>query len=1538
MVIFSYKTPIYLFKKKTTYINYFLEYTQMVNNLQIAFDRSTKKYFDQSSSDEEQQVLLEYPPIEVINKSKKKMNENSGNVSKNEEKKIHKHSKKELIVNNNNKNTISEKKGVKRKLEKSEKVIEVVKDTIKNKRKTDKNINENVKSKKAKNMNDLLDQTKESDRESATTTINSNADTKKVKKKAKNIILKEVKSNKKCKERTKAIDTSIVTSTSQKASKKQTKHKVKSIENVRTLKVNKNENNKNDSKYSDFSSECESIKDLINENSSKLDRSKKLKNKKGAKETKKINEKKVKQSKQKHHKHKILSTPLKAEDESISDDDSSPTKIKKVQNTSSALELNDQVKNKFDLIKERRQERTIKERGKVKEESEKVKKSLDKLPKEKSMKKEKRSAFDDLFDDHIAKKGNATSEDRGKVNDQDLPLDTKTTTTPRKNKQKASLDVLDLETEQTLKDINKWLEHTPRFEYSSESNSPSRFIIEDMDVQPTKEDENDDFRKPIPLMPSSSSPSSSRKDLNSVKKEESSVKDTESNKSGQAQVQGSIKKSMKELKRKIVKDKQQLTKRKEVQRTIDRLQPGKTKGNLLNTIQNINKPEELFPLGNREKVKEIKSSLTVETDENSPKLNLGKVLDANSFNFSNSKLEKESYNDKEIDESIMKTEKSCEDENILSSENEDASKNNVSVEQSVTNNKEEESTNSTVESAKPNLNAWFKAFGVSKKAKEVNKEEVNDMKPEGVHLIGSRRISTGSSVSEKSSIGDSPLEERTLAPAPSPIGASPISASPISATTSPSIDVLPRANYVENNTSTRVGFYQDTTSTKSSPEKSCSPHEILSPYQNYMQQANMYNSASTHSVNPYGNFYNQDPASKQRPINCPEKSNASAAAAAAAAAVYYNQYKQNATQEVSNSMSPNATNQSNSPYNSQQSSPYQPSSPFQSTNISSEIHVNNSTTAAASISSPNSPYSQPNSPYQQNQPSPYNSQAQISPQIANQNYSSQFSSHQNSAFEQQQQQEVTQFSPNRPQDANQKVLSSNNFSTNTQPSIYADPIQHAFLHSTKTNQPSVNEVASMQQNQQLIYNSENPFMPNDVLNNKNCSNKQKLTINNASFVGESNEAERQETSKYLDLSKQSNRMENRYQQLSNATNYPKPLDLDVAKSKQQYDIANQGVQKTNYSLPNHFANSPVFNPATQKSDPNFCANDSSICQNERLKESSKVSISDIIQNPSAESRNTLMHPQNIIRTNDSSPLDVTYKQPPLFNTTPSSSMMELTAFMRDFRQTEERYPNVSNPPTNYYDKTHMFAKNITQSNSVANLQQMFNNPMTTMAYGREQQDLSTYQNRMHLFQSQTAANPIAPQIPESKCKKSKKKKNTGTETPNQQLAAAPISQHQLPTNHQQSQFAHQHQQSFQSFPGLKIPAGGTTTSPDPSLSIKSVVPGSAFNYGPSPLTGIYAENSAYLEEFRGPQSSYYSTALRSTESIDKTNPPQAHPSTASSPYHHLLPSHHPTRSYPFMNSLDPATLQQQYRMMFNQTYQAGYHLGMHNQPPPHWHM
>lgn len=60
-----------------------------------------------------------------------------------------------------------------------------------------------------------------------------------------------------------------------------------------------------------------------------------------------------------------------------------------------------------------------------------------------------------------------------------------------------NLEALELETEQTLKDINRWLEHTPRFsDFNSASNSPSRYnLLDDFEAVTAKLEA--EFQRPI---------------------------------------------------------------------------------------------------------------------------------------------------------------------------------------------------------------------------------------------------------------------------------------------------------------------------------------------------------------------------------------------------------------------------------------------------------------------------------------------------------------------------------------------------------------------------------------------------------------------------------------------------------------------------------------------------------------------------------------------------------------------------------------------------------------------------------------------------------------------------------------------------------------------------------------------------------------------------------------------------------------------------------------------------------------------------------
>ena len=1747
-----------------------LEYTEMVNNLQHAFDRSTKKYFDQTSSDEEP-VLLEYPPIEAasskLNLSKEK--EVKKEKSKTKEKKHLKQSEpynttdddeksEEKVSHKKLKDTKSKGweetiKKVEKKMSRSsandkkkDKSTKGVKRKHKDKDKDDKPKTKKMKSDYSddENENFEFESDKNSDNESENENVpNDKRKTKNGNKteKISKVSKETTKSNKKIKKnddvkqtcgkkKTKSLssDEKLIVSEGTKKLKKMIPPKSEKFSKTNE-KANKKRKLEKSNERSD--SDSDSVHDLIDEKksavNSKKPETKKNKNKTVLKEsdkkskaststpkktgkrpppsTKADSKKKTNKKYSNNEERYSLSSasfsrspsPLPSINSSaVTDDfnnslenDQDKTKSSSKTLDSSFRSDTPEVKDKFDLIKERRNKMNQeKEKAKkdhqatsqAREKNHKLKETIEKLKIKnekskshielmdevlggKTVKKESNNLFDKLKNEETPLKVKSTSK---KANDSSSPnesqlkakktkiekseekitsikskiedkqktsnvLGTSTQNNKSKKQNKACLDVLDMETEQTLKDINKWLEHTPRFEYSSASNSPSRYIIDEIDM-PSKMDDND-FRKPIPLMPSSpsashtnfQSPQNTPKDFNLLK-ESNNNKQSASSQNVSVASTSNKKLGPKEPKRKSLKEKlQQLPRKKEVQRTIDRLQPGKTKGNLLHNIQNINKPEEFFPLGNREKVKEVKNSLIVQTDESSPKLSLGTVLDTQSFNFSDSDNKKP--DNESFDEPSLKVE---DEEDVNSKETSnlnttDEIRNKSANEIKNDSNeipKDSESKNNTLENhaSKPNINAWFKAFGAPKKPKKSESQDEsgkmsdnNDsFKAEGNYLPSHhRRLSTGSTISERSSVEDSPqvgLEERLGAPAPypSPIGASPIMASP----KTDEAQKASSSNYPVNG-SIRVGFYQDMTSTKSSPEKSCSPRELPSPYSQYSQQ-HLYSAATTSSsTGMYGNFYNPENSSSSN-----KGQQASYSKPTTSPASYYDQYKQPLSQEseFNNSMSP-STNP-NSPYHSQQSSPYQqqPNSPFQSPAGSGSGGIN-----AANISqAPNSPYSQPNSPYQQTQvalfhqsSSPSSTSSTQAPKAAPQNPASTFN--QNSVFPQigsnssfnQHHQASEAFPPTIPQqncpkpdEWNNKSNSSNpgtgynpnsqqtgsNFSLSPQ---QAQPI-HQNIQPTPMTSQNAPTVASVQhQPQQHRLSSEIPFNQSQGNYSKKTPNEPQssgtpattplygtsklsdltgagysgidMVTKNAAHTSKEHSSSANskplDNSKYLDLSKQqsahmNHQQTNQYQQMYDLSNYSKaPLDFDLSKSK-SIDMFNRS-QKT----------SAPMSTTSCAATPGFWGN---VAPNKTLEVPSTYSSQNEGSKVDLSGKSSLLNnsPGNSFLSN-------THQQPgrnaqPIFNNPTPSSMMDLTAFMRDFRNAEERFSTLSGAGSSFYDKpitpAHMFGKNLQQSNSSVALQQMFNSSMTTMAYNREQQNmnLANYHNRLNnpqaAISSATQSHAtINTQLSETKAKKSRRKKNASPETPANSIAHVTnpqLSQHIQSQSHQHSQhqqLQHQqlaHQQSFQSYGGLKIPSAGAGGTDPSAISLKSVVPGSAFNYGPTPLTGLYGENPAYLDEFRGTPNPYYppppGLTHRSTPdpAIDKasTNPPPAHPQAPSSPYHHLLPPHHPSRSsYPFM---DPAAIQQQYRMMLNQaTYQAGYHpaLGMHNQPP-HW--
>lgn len=328
-----------------------------------------------------------------------------------------------------------------------------------------------------------------------------------------------------------------------------------------------------------------------------------------------------------------------------------------------------------------------------------------------------------------------------------------------------------------------------------------------------------------------------------------------------------------------------LVKRREIQRTIDRLQPGKSKGNLLTNMSNKNteKVEEVTPLGPLNKTRD-----TSKAEESSPKLSLGSVLPTveftlgNDHNFSEDKCE----DTKEAPKASDDDNESKKDEKTVERKTEDSSvvpnKKDAEVETDP-----QTPTKLSQEKATPNLSAWFKAFGAPKNTgtttpvvkKKVDDPEfdekptetvTNDTKsaspknttkydsptdpdtpnPDGgdsplpnvTATPRQRRTSTGSSVSERSSFSqdlDSPRHQMSHT--------SPLLRSPAS----PRTEDFQKITYPIINGTVRAGFYQDTTSIKSSPEKSCSPREApQSPYSHYSSQHVYASNSATGSATP----------------------------------------------------------------------------------------------------------------------------------------------------------------------------------------------------------------------------------------------------------------------------------------------------------------------------------------------------------------------------------------------------------------------------------------------------------------------------------------------------------------------------------------------------------------------------------------------------------------------------------------------------------------------------------------------------------------
>ncbi|XP_050523733.1 bromodomain-containing protein 4-like isoform X2 [Daktulosphaira vitifoliae] len=362
-----------------------------------------------------------------------------------------------------------------------------------------------------------------------------------------------------------------------------------------------------------------------------------------------------------------------------------------------------------------------------------------------------------------------------------------------KNTNAVEVQALEEVTEQTLRDINKWLDDTPNF--SSASNSPiatlGGSVLDDAEVTSRLDAE---YRQAHKL----DKPRLLFKEKKRPSKEPIGLP---------------------------------VKKKREVQRTIDRLQPGKSKGNLIS-----NKQEDSQTIS---KHKAIKSDL-----ETVPTLSLGTVLNTDLMGFSS----KVSYEDKDLEKMEVECEKSPEE--------------NYNVFKKEENKSELEVKDDKPEKTTPNLSAWFKAFGAPKtqptpkRKQEVNESSpiytayaMNDMVPYDYTLKESdkkdtivqadkkttttttttplvspdkpiakrqRKTSTGSSVSEQSSQNDSWNSPRPSLDEPY--------LSPQSVINSPQ-QLKPYQNVLNiPHAPLKVGFYQDAFARPNSEKSSsCSP-------------------------------------------------------------------------------------------------------------------------------------------------------------------------------------------------------------------------------------------------------------------------------------------------------------------------------------------------------------------------------------------------------------------------------------------------------------------------------------------------------------------------------------------------------------------------------------------------------------------------------------------------------------------------------------------------------------------------------------------
>lgn len=881
-------------------------------------------------------------------------------------------------------------------------------------------------------------------------------------------------------------------------------------------------------------------------------------------------------------------------------------------------------------------------------------------------------------------------------------------------------------------------------------------------------------------------------------------------------------------------------------------------------------------------------------------------------------------------------------------------------------------------SATPNLNAWLKAFGVPKKQKKSDEDDADKVKKTDkfgtrseLQLLNSssktnsplasieqsssqipaqrtRKASTGSSVSERSSYSQDPdsprigIDERICgsypAPYPSPLGASPIMTSP-----KDDLQIKPTSPYPLPNGAIRVGFYQDTT-TKSSPEKSCSPREqpSASPYSNYAQH--LYVSTTTSgSSTSYSSMAYTSPAkvNQNAPLGFNNENKAPS---------YFDQYKQPESQDSDYNSSVGSN--PNSPYQSQHS-PYQSeNSPYQQSQTSPYTQQPNSIQSNASPShqinphSPNSPYAAPNSPYQNQQLSPYQDvQQQHSPYASSNNQTATQDSAQTTAPSTNYHsnpssplaydvhaQHLTNLPKTSPQAA---VIHQQTSAPHINPSMSAlSPTPQPLDTKTASNQMQYN-LQSSYTNHQHYVNLADPPAPSvinsssslqtdkpkpdeeqrDILNLDYQKQTNKISLNNKASdhpLGISDPLnkphgydpvfEPMDFNKTYDISRtKAIEMYNRAATMSFSKTFPTPLS--VVNKGENNDLNNLSNRTSSASLLNTYQHPSIHSNYSIYSLDNKVTSHLGYSSHELDVQAQQVQQSDplakhgLYGTDMSSAVPSVIPNDNRIKSNELNVPTIPPPPPPHRYDVPSYDPRNMIHPLIDDNMNGNNcyYPPKEHPSQSLYGKSVLPTQS--QTSSAVSLPQ--SNPYN-MTRERQQQ--------------LPAPAPIQPQITEPKPKRTRKKKNIVEPTPVSQPPVI-VNNHQMIQQHnlgwnpldsnahsntvsqipsQQPSAAHssllnqsQHSlqpapsQGFQSYTALK-PASqsnalgkNSPTSEATAISLKtnSIVPGSAFNFGPTTsgsLAGLYGENPSYLEDYRASANPYYLQTHRPTAQPDQS--------------------------------------------------------------------